>query len=88
VGARRKDILVQFLVESSFLGVIGGVLGLLLGVGGATVVKHFSGMPIALAPEYIVVALVFSILTGMVFGVYPSWKAARLDPIEALHTKG
>ena len=87
VGARRRDILVQFLVESSFLGVAGGVAGLLLGVGGSFGVKHFSGMPVALAPDYIVLSVVFSVATGLIFGIYPSWKAARLDPIEALTTK-
>lgn len=87
VGARRRDILVQFLVESSFLGVVGGISGLLLGVGGAAGVKYFSGMPVILAPDYIALSLVFSIATGLIFGIYPSWIAARLDPIEALNTK-
>jgi putative ABC transport system permease protein len=87
VGARRRDILVQFLVESSFLGVVGGIAGLILGIGGSSGVKHFSGMSVVLAPDYIVLSLVFSIVTGLIFGIYPSWKAARLDPIEALHTK-
>jgi len=88
VGARRRDILVQFLVESSFLGVVGGIAGLLVGIGGSAGVKHFSGMPVVLAPDYIILSLVFSIATGLIFGIYPSWKAARLDPIEALNTKG
>jgi putative ABC transport system permease protein len=87
VGARRRDILVQFLVESSFLGVVGGIAGLILGIGGSSGVKHLSGMPVVLAPDYIVLSLVFSVATGLIFGIYPSWKAARLDPIEALHTK-
>jgi putative ABC transport system permease protein len=87
VGARRRDILVQFLVESSFLGVVGGISGLLLGVGGAAGVRYFSGMPVILALDYIALSLVFSIATGLIFGIYPSWIAARLDPIEALNTK-
>jgi putative ABC transport system permease protein len=87
VGARRRDILVQFLVESSFLGVVGGIAGLILGIGSSAGVKHFSGMPVVLAPEYVVLSLVFSIATGLIFGIYPSWMAARLDPIEALTTK-
>ncbi len=88
VGARRRDILVQFLVESSFLGVVGGITGLIVGIGGSAGVKHLSGMSVVLAPDYIVLSLVFSIVTGLIFGIYPSWKAARLDPIEALQTKG
>jgi putative ABC transport system permease protein len=87
VGARQRDILVQFLVESSFLGVVGGIAGLILGIGSAAGVKHFSGMSVVFAPDYIVLSLVFSVATGLIFGIYPSWQAARLDPIEALHTK-
>jgi len=87
VGARQIDILVQFLVESSFLGIVGGIAGLALGLGASAGVKHFSGMPVVLAPDYIVLSLVFSVATGLIFGIYPSWKAARLDPIEALMTK-
>ncbi|MBI4964767.1 MAG: ABC transporter permease [Desulfomonile tiedjei] len=87
VGAKRTDILVQFLVESSFLGVVGGFAGLIVGIGGAAGVRQFSGMPVTLAPDYIVLSLVFSVVTGLIFGIYPSWKAARLDPIEALNTK-
>lgn len=88
VGARQRDILIQFLVESSFLGVVGGLAGLALGIGGAFGVKHFFGMSVVLAPGYIVVSLVFSLITGLIFGSYPSWKAARLNPVEALQTKG
>jgi putative ABC transport system permease protein len=87
VGARRRDILIQFLVESSFLGVVGGVAGLVLGLSGSAGVKHFSGMPAVLAPDYVILSIVFSFVTGLIFGIYPSWIAARLDPIEALTTK-
>ncbi|MEW6406677.1 MAG: ABC transporter permease [Chloroflexota bacterium] len=87
VGAKRMDILVQFLVESSFLGVVGGFAGLTVGIGGAAGVRQFSGMPVTLALDYILLSLVFSVVTGLIFGIYPSWKAARLDPIEALNTK-
>jgi len=87
VGARQIDILVQFLVESSFLGIVGGIAGLALGLGASAGVKQFSGMPVVLAPDYIALSLVFSVVTGLIFGIYPSWKAARLDPIEALMTK-
>lgn len=87
VGARRRDILVQFLVESSFLGILGGIAGLILGLGASAGVKYTSGMPVILAPDSIVVSLAFSVATGLIFGIYPSWKAARLDPIEALNTK-
>jgi ABC-type antimicrobial peptide transport system permease subunit len=87
VGAKRRDILVQFLVESSFLGMLGGISGLFLGLGASAAVKLISGMPVVLEPDYIVLSLVFSLATGVIFGIYPSWKAARLEPIEALNTK-
>jgi putative ABC transport system permease protein len=86
VGARRKDILVQFLVEAAFLGVMGGLLGVLSGALTAEILKVSSGMPMVLAPDYMLLSLIFSIATGMIFGIYPAWKAAALNPIEALST--
>ena len=86
VGARRKDILVQFLVEASFLGVMGGLLGVLAGALTAELIKVSSGMPVLLVPGYMLLSLIFSIATGMIFGIYPAWKAAALNPIEALST--
>jgi len=86
VGARRKDILVQFLVEASSLGVMGGLLGVLAGALTAELIKVSSGMPVVLAPGYMFLSLIFSIATGMIFGIYPAWKAAALNPIEALST--
>jgi len=87
VGAKRSDILVQFLVESSFLGILGGIAGLLLGLGASAGVKLISGMPVVLEPRYILLSLVFSLATGLIFGIFPSWRASRLNPIEALHTE-
>jgi len=87
VGARKKDILVQFLVESSFLGVAGGLLGVAVGVASSAAIKIVFDMPVTLAIKYMILSLVFSFTTGMIFGIYPSWKAAGLDPIDALQTK-
>lgn len=87
VGAKRRDILIQFLIESSFLGILGGIAGLLLGLGVSFGVKAISGIPVVLQSDYIVFSLVFSLATGLIFGIYPSWKAARLDPIEALNAE-
>ncbi|AFM28089.1 ABC transporter permease [Desulfomonile tiedjei] len=87
VGARRRDILTQFLAESAFLGIVGGVAGLMSGVAVSWGIGYFSGMPVVLVPEYVVLSLVFSLATGLIFGIYPAWKAAGLDPIDALNTR-
>jgi putative ABC transport system permease protein len=87
VGARRTDILVQFLGESSFLGFVGGTAGLLLGLCASAAEGYFTGMPVVVAPEYALLSFFSSVLTGLVFGIYPSWKAAQLNPIEALHSE-
>lgn len=87
VGARRRDILVQFLIESSFMGILGGMLGLFVGVALGAAIKKMTGMPVAFVVEYMAASLIFSVAIGIVFGIYPAWKAARLDVIEALNTK-
>ncbi|MFH0824271.1 MAG: ABC transporter permease [Pseudomonadota bacterium] len=87
VGARRRDILIQFLVESSFLGFTGGGLGIVAGSLITAAIKAVSGMPIAPATEFVIPALAFSVMIGMASGIYPAWKAACLDPIEALNTQ-
>ena len=84
VGAKRSDILVQFIVESSFLGALGGLAGLFLGLGASVVVKLISGMPIVLKPDCTVLSLSCSVATGLISGIYPSWKAARTEPVVAL----
>ncbi|MFA6222610.1 MAG: ABC transporter permease [Desulfomonilaceae bacterium] len=87
VGAKRSDIFVQFLVESLFLGILGGIGGLLLGLSASAGVKLISRMPLVLEPKYILLSLVFSLATALLFGIFPSWRASRLNPIEALHTE-
>lgn len=87
VGARRKDILIQFLVESSFLGIIGGLAGIATGLIASQLLKFISGMPVVLSLNYMIASLIFSVLVGLVFGIYPAWKAAGLDPIQALNSK-
>lgn len=87
VGARRRDILRQFLLEASGLSIIGGAIGMLLGVGAAYLISNAAGWPLLIEPGAIVLAVVFSGLVGVFFGWYPALRASKLDPIEALrHT--
>jgi len=84
VGAKRNDVLYQFALEAITLSVVGGIIGLVLGVSGAMLMAKLGDWPVAIASWSIPVSLGFSLLVGLVFGAYPSWRAARLDPIEAL----
>ena len=84
VGARSRDILKQFLVESIVLCLAGGVLGILLGHGAALLIESQLNWPIESSPGAVVAAVAVSAFVGVVFGFYPAWKASKLDPIEAL----
>ena len=84
LGARRRDILSQFLVEAATLSTIGAVFGILLGVGMAALVEYFSPMPASVSLWSVVTAVVLGAGVGIVSGMYPAARAARLDPIVAL----
>jgi putative ABC transport system permease protein len=86
IGARRGVILTQFLIESVVLSVLGGLVGIVLGVGLANLVALFSaGQFTALVtPDAVALAVGFSVFVGVLFGVYPAWRASRLNPIDAL----
>ena len=84
VGARGRDILMQFLVEAVTLSLIGGIIGIALGVGGSNAINALAEWRTVLAPEAILLAFGFSAAIGIFFGFYPARKASRLDPIEAL----
>lgn len=84
VGAKRKHILVQFLIESSVLCCIGGVLGLLLAAGVSSIVRVTTPVPMAITLTYVLLSVGVSSIVGMLFGIYPALKAAKLDPIIAL----
>jgi putative ABC transport system permease protein len=84
VGAKRRHILVQFLVEATTLSLLGGLFGILLGVIGAQATSTIAGWPTIISPESVFLAFVFSLAVGLFFGLYPANKAARLNPIEAL----
>lgn len=84
VGAKQRDILVQFLVESVVLSCIGGLIGLCLGVAGTQVISMVARWPVLISPLVILIAFSFAVVVGVVFGLYPANKASRLNPIEAL----
>jgi putative ABC transport system permease protein len=84
VGARRMDILKQFLVEAVTLSLLGGVLGILLGLGGSVAIGELAGWRTEMQPESVLLSVGFAAAIGMFFGFYPARKASRLLPIEAL----
>jgi putative ABC transport system permease protein len=84
IGARRREILAQFLIEAAVLTSVGGVIGILLGSGIGLLVNVISGFPISLPWWSFALGLGFSASVGIFFGLFPAWRAARLDPIEAL----
>ncbi len=84
VGAKRRHIVMQFLIEAMTLSLLGGVLGIAVGVLGAKLTTVVAGWPTIISSDVIVVAFFFSLAVGLFFGLYPANKAARLNPIEAL----
>jgi len=84
MGARRRDILTQFLVEATTLSLTGGLVGVLGGVALALLAGALSPLPTAVSMPAVVLGIVMSASIGMFFGSYPAWRAARLDPIDAL----
>ena len=84
LGARRKDILLQFLVESMIVSATGGIIGTTLGIVFASIVSLVLSVPPVVSPGIVIIAVVFSAVVGMFFGIYPANRAAKLDPIDAL----
>lgn len=87
VGARRQDILFQFLIESSAISATGGIIGITLGLILAKVVSMTTSLPSRLEPVSIIIAILMSTSIGLFFGIYPANKAAKLNPIEALRSE-
>lgn len=84
VGAREKDILVQFLIEAITLSLIGGLIGVTFGGMISEIASYITGWPISISLYSVIIAFIFSALVGIFFGIYPARKASRLNPIEAL----
>lgn len=91
LGAKTGSITLQFLAESAFITLLGGIIGILCGIGGAWVIAGVIGLMVpnmhfapALSFSIILLASAFSTVVGLIFGVYPARKAAKLSPIEAL----
>jgi putative ABC transport system permease protein len=84
LGARRREILWQFLFEATTLTLVGAVVGMLLGAGAAWLIRTLSPIPAAIQPGAVVAALVMAAIAGIFFGLFPAWRASRLDPVEAL----
>ncbi|MDD3269660.1 MAG: ABC transporter permease [Syntrophomonadaceae bacterium] len=84
LGARRKDILIQFIIESIVLCLLGGFIGIIIGYGGALLVAKLAKWPPLVSVWTVVLAVGFSMAVGLFFGIYPANKASKMDPIEAL----
>jgi putative ABC transport system permease protein len=87
VGAKTRDILMQFLVEAVTLSVVGGIAGIILGLGALAIISHMAKWNTVIGLGAITLAVVFSALVGISFGYYPARRAAYLDPVEALRSE-
>ena len=84
IGALEREVLLQFLVEAVVLSSFGGVLGIVLALAASVLLANLLLVPFVLNPGIIIIAFLFSVAVGIIFGYFPARKAARLDPIEAL----
>jgi putative ABC transport system permease protein len=87
LGARRRRILSQFLVESVTLSGLGGVVGVLLGAGGAILARELKEVPVSIPAWAVVLSLGTACGAGLLFGIYPAARASKLDPVEAMRTE-
>jgi putative ABC transport system permease protein len=84
IGARKRSVMVQFIIEAIMLCELGGAIGVVLGVIGGNVAGHYMELPVVIPYDWVVIGLVICSVVGIIFGTYPAYKAANLDPIESL----
>jgi putative ABC transport system permease protein len=87
LGAKRRDIVQQFLIETTVMSGSGGIIGVILGLSVPPMVARLSGIPVVISAWSPIVAFLIAVMTGIVFGVYPARRAALLDPVEALRNE-
>jgi putative ABC transport system permease protein len=85
IGAKRKDILMQFLIEAVVLTVVGGAIGIVLGIGIGFLIANAIHVPFGLPIIPVIASVSISIIIGVAFGSYPAYRASKLSPIDALH---
>jgi putative ABC transport system permease protein len=84
IGAKRRDIMLQFLIEAMLISCFGGVIGILVGIIGCLTVPRFTSLAVTLSVPVMLLSFAFAVTVGIVFGIYPAAKASKLDPIDAL----
>ena len=84
IGAKKRNIMAQFIMEAIVLCELGGIIGVVLGILGGNVLAYFMKVPPVIPVDWIVLGLLICSVVGVVFGTYPAYKAANLDPIESL----
>jgi len=85
IGAKRRDVIRQFLIETTIISLAGGVLGVIVGVALSRAIGYLAGWSTIVTTTSIVLAFFVSVTIGLVFGLYPAARAANLDPVKALH---
>jgi putative ABC transport system permease protein len=84
IGAKRRNVMIQFLIEAVVLSEVGGVIGVILGILGGNLVSILLKLPPVIPFDWVGIGLGICSLVGIIFGTYPAWKAANLDPIDSL----